>query len=314
MKIRLKKSLFESEGSVSSMTKELLDKYGINVDRGTIGEGTGIAEDAAAGKGGGIDTNTTYFAIDPNTGEKKYFAGTREKVYDPMTGIPYNTALMDFEFRNFLAKFNSDPEMSIFSTYFTSEGTIVWSFQVSTAATDGINICFNPAFFSTMMAVGDDLVKQYNNKSFRFLPALFIIMHECYHIFLNHLTRADHLGWIDDGRKNNVAADYEVNASIVKSWGDKSTLDDDNPLKKVFTLPFVVNKIFGRCNYDFFNWDWATIKEYLQEHPELDNEFADNDEQTPQQPQKGWSESEKQAIQDGMELAKELVRQGIIKI
>ena len=71
----------------------------------------------------------------------------------------------------------------------------VYTFQVETEATDGYNLFVNPAFAAKL-----DMTEK-----------AFVLAHEVMHCLLNHLRRErgrDH--W-----KSNIAADYEVNDTLV---------------------------------------------------------------------------------------------------
>lgn len=78
---------------------------------------------------------------------------------------------------------------------FVSKLRFVYTFRVKTQATDGYNLFVNP---------------QFTNK-LDFSGKVFVMAHEVMHCLLNHMRR----GRGHDPHKSNVAADYEVNASLV---------------------------------------------------------------------------------------------------
>lgn len=73
----------------------------------------------------------------------------------------------------------------------------VYTFHVNTQATDGYNIFVNPQFTSHLSLE----------------EKVFVLAHEMMHCILNHLRREQVRG--DDHHKANVAADYEVNSTIL---------------------------------------------------------------------------------------------------
>lgn len=71
----------------------------------------------------------------------------------------------------------------------------VYTFRVPTQATDGYSIYINPQFTYNMDLTGK----------------VFVMAHEIMHCVLNHLRR----GKSHDPERSNIAADYEVNISLV---------------------------------------------------------------------------------------------------
>lgn len=72
----------------------------------------------------------------------------------------------------------------------------IYTFKVSTQATDGFNIYINPQFTANLDLTGK----------------VFVMAHEIMHCVLNHLRR----GKGHDPQQSNIAADYEVNSTIVE--------------------------------------------------------------------------------------------------
>ena len=70
----------------------------------------------------------------------------------------------------------------------------VYTFQVSTQATDGFNVFVNPQFTYNLDLTGK----------------CFVMAHEIMHCLLNHMRR----GKNHDHEKSNIAADYEVNITL----------------------------------------------------------------------------------------------------
>ena len=80
-----------------------------------------------------------------------------------------------------------------------SELRFVYTFRVQTQATDGYNVFVNPQFTNGLDLTGKT----------------FVLAHEILHCLLNHLRRAKQAGH-NDQYKSNVAADYEVNSTLVE--------------------------------------------------------------------------------------------------
>ena len=73
----------------------------------------------------------------------------------------------------------------------------VYTFRVKTQATDGVNIFINPQFTANLDFEGK----------------VFVLAHELWHCVLDHMRRGRQAG--HDHRKSNIAADHEVNNTLV---------------------------------------------------------------------------------------------------
>ena len=84
----------------------------------------------------------------------------------------------------------------------------IYTFRVSTQATDGFNILVNPQFTANM----------------NFTEKCFVMAHEVMHCLLNHLRRIKGR----DPNRSNIAADYEVNVTLcnIEANGSKRMLFD----------------------------------------------------------------------------------------
>lgn len=110
----------------------------------------------------------------------------------------------------------------------------IYTFKVSTMATDGSHLFINP---------------QFADKELDFTGKVFVLAHEVMHCLLNHLRRARVAGH-NDARLSNVAADAETNITLVdiglfkdstiknlkgiydpkyKNWGYEKIYDDIKP-------------------------------------------------------------------------------------
>lgn len=78
---------------------------------------------------------------------------------------------------------------------FISKLRFIYTFQISTQATDGFNIFVNPQFTYNLDLTGKT----------------FVMAHELMHCLLNHMRRGKGL----DHQRSNIAADYEVNITLV---------------------------------------------------------------------------------------------------
>lgn len=78
---------------------------------------------------------------------------------------------------------------------FISKLRFIYTFRVPTQATDGYNVFVNPQFTASL-----DLAQK-----------TFVMAHEIMHCLLNHMRRGAGM----DPQKSNVAADYEVNYTLV---------------------------------------------------------------------------------------------------
>lgn len=78
---------------------------------------------------------------------------------------------------------------------FISKLRMIYSFRVATQATDGLNIFVNPQFTANLDFTGK----------------CFVMAHELMHCLLNHMRR----GKGHNPERSNIAADYEVNATLV---------------------------------------------------------------------------------------------------
>lgn len=77
---------------------------------------------------------------------------------------------------------------------FISKLRFIYTFRVSTQATDSLNIFVNPQFTASLDFTGK----------------CFVMAHELMHCLLNHMRR----GKGHDHERSNIAADYEVNVTL----------------------------------------------------------------------------------------------------
>lgn len=98
----------------------------------------------------------------------------------------------------------------------------VYTFRVPTQATDGLRILINPQFTYNLDLTGK----------------VFVMAHEIMHCLLNHLRR----GRGHDPEKSNIAADYEVNQTLV----DMGLVKDSTVIK----LEALFDKKYATLGYE----------------------------------------------------------------
>lgn len=164
----------------------------------------------------------------------------------------------------------------------------IYTFKVSTQATDGYNIFINPQFTYNLDLTGK----------------VFVMAHEIMHCLLNHLRR----GKGHDPNKSNIAADYEVNV----------TLSELGLIK-----PATIEKIGGLYDKKYTNWGYEKIYDQLpsgSSQKSMDNSNQSQQAQQNQQNQGSGNGSQNQNQQysdeykKGWNQAMEDYKNGKIKI
>lgn len=117
---------------------------------------------------------------------------------------------------------------------FISKLRFIYTFGVRTQATDGYNLFVNPWFTATKLD---------------FTAKVFVMAHEVMHCLLNHMRR----GKGHDPEQSNIAADYEVNASLV-----------DVDFCKLSTI----SKIGALYDEKYVDWGYEKI---YDDHPTIPN-------------------------------------------
>lgn len=130
----------------------------------------------------------------------------------------------------------------------------IYTFRVKTQATDGYNLFVNPWFTATQLD---------------FTGKVFVMAHEVMHCLLNHLRR----GKGHDPEKSNIAADYEVNDTLV-----------DIDLVKASTIL----KIGGLYNKKYNGWGYEKI---YDDNPSMPNNGNMNNNAQSKQAKQGGSDS-----------------------
>lgn len=164
----------------------------------------------------------------------------------------------------------------------------VFSPQVSTMCTDGITICINPVFFQHLL----DKCEQAGLK--KASGVIFVIIHELYHVLLQHVYRQN-AGKFPPSEITNIAADYEVNNSIIRDLGKESS-----SLGKIedWDYDFVKNIING-----YVKKDWQ-----LKSFDEIFSLMKKDMESTPEEK---WTPETIEVIKEAIEAAKQEIREGL---
>lgn len=142
------------------------------------------------------------------------------------------------EVKDLLNVMRDDPNFSFLSPYINKP--IIWTYEAKTAFTDGIRIYMSPLFATKLMGRGagfteaeawwgtlngeqqmdQDYIDEYFKRKMKYV--MFVIVHECYHIFYNHIRRASlkYGGHPTAQEKDvgNISMDLEINRDIESTF------------------------------------------------------------------------------------------------
>lgn len=138
---------------------------------------------------------------------------------------------------------------------FISKLRFIYTFKVQTQATDGFNVFVNPQFTAGLDFTGK----------------VFVMAHELMHCLLNHMRR----GKGHDHERSNIAADYEVNDTLV-----------DLGLFKEATI----KKLGALVDMKYKNWGYEKIYD-SNPHGNADDNMSNSDEKGEAGDNKGESQS-----------------------
>lgn len=106
---------------------------------------------------------------------------------------------------------------------------ILWSFNIDTAASDGVRIAFNPVFAEQLLYKGKGQVKELMSQGKRMSQSdrvitmarlvLYVICHEAYHQIYRHREQAERKTETQGGKNHqlaNIAMDAEINRDLEK--------------------------------------------------------------------------------------------------
>ena len=173
---------------------------------------------------------------------------------------------------------------------FASKLRPIYTFRVKTQATDGYNLFINPQFTYNLDLTGK----------------VFVMAHEIFHCVLNHMRR----GASHDPERSNIAADYEVNATI-------ADLD--------LITPATIQKLGALYDAKYKDWGYEKIYDSNPSGPKepMANDKAGKDQQkqqsgSGQDQQSGSGQNQKQNYSDeykaGWNKAMEDYKNGKLKL
>jgi predicted metal-dependent peptidase len=140
---------------------------------------------------------------------------------------------------------------------FISKLRYVYTFKVQSQATDGFNVFVNPQFTANLDFTGK----------------CFVMAHELMHCLMNHMRREQGR----DHTKSNIAADYEVNTTLVSiGLFKESTVKN---LKAYIDMKFKdmgFEKIYDICNSSSSD-DMSNDDQAKQAQQNQDSEDGDGD-------------------------------------
>ena len=150
---------------------------------------------------------------------------------------------------------------------FANRLQVVYTFRIKTQATDGFHLFVNPQFTNDLT----------------FEEKVFVLAHECMHCVLDHMRRGRQAG--HDSKKSNIAADYEVNQTLV-----------DLGLFSASTI----QKIKGLIDAKYSGWAYERI---YDDNPKGDSSSGsnNNDQKGQQGEQGGGQKGQSQADPDNNE-------------
>ena len=143
----------------------------------------------------------------------------------PMTFVPADVA-NEIDLIKF--KMDSDDLMGVVSRRIS--GGIIYTFGITTAASDGVRIAINPVFAQLAILNGMDAVTQANITGDAAIAARsrfiqFIILHECFHQIYDHHSQYEiHVPPKDRNNLHgiaNIAMDAEINRDIESSFNGR---------------------------------------------------------------------------------------------
>lgn len=134
------------------------------------------------------------------------------------TIYPRRIALLTESYLNDMLK---DKDMKVFKKYFNKP--IIWTFEVSTAATDGVRLFFNPAFADHLFSIDAEYMKKkkalgHSTSGILGTAIKFVLIHEAYHQIYQHVIREqmkkETSGHPELHGLANIAQDVEINRDI----------------------------------------------------------------------------------------------------
>ena len=188
------------------------------------------------------------------------------------------------------------PNLGLFLKYFSKP--IIWSWDIETAASDGIRIGFNPAFANRLLDLGDiefkEIRKQWMASGRGRIDVtkaqicaskyfLFVLIHEAFHQLYRHREQAEQKPETENGKNHelaNIAMDAEINRDIEKLM--ISSLKGGIP----FNFRGATEKIGGVFDnrFDHQTWDIIFDAYYNGAVAPPKSPFKHNDEKSQKKP------------------------------
>ena len=182
-----------------------------------------------------IDIRKLYGATMNNSGYSiplaKMNVPIKVKVTDAITGNTHEEEIIPAEIASFcdMAKATAmtDKQLGVILQRFPKP--VIWSFNVDTAASDGVRIAFNPIFAQQLIYQGKQLLHDEIDSGKRLTGSdrithmarlfLFVLVHEAYHQIYRHREQAEIKSETQGGKNHtlaNIAMDAEINRDIEK--------------------------------------------------------------------------------------------------
>lgn len=182
-----------------------------------------------------IDIRKLYSETMNNSGYSiplaKMNVPVKVKVTDAITGNTHEEEIIPAEIAAFcdMAKATAmtDKQLGVILQRFPKP--VIWSFNVDTAASDGVRIAFNPIFAQQLIYQGKQILsdeiasgKRLNGTDRITHMAglfLFVLVHEAYHQIYRHREQAERKPETQGGKNHtlaNIAMDAEINRDIEK--------------------------------------------------------------------------------------------------
>lgn len=153
------------------------------------------------------------------------------KITDAITGEQTEEEIIPAEIASFceMAKTQAASTRELGPILGRFNKPILWSFNIDTAASDGVRIAFNPVFAEQLLYKGKGQVKELMSQGKRMSQAdrvitmarlvLYVICHEAYHQIYRHSEQVERKTETQGGKNHqlaNIAMDAEINRDLEK--------------------------------------------------------------------------------------------------
>lgn len=153
------------------------------------------------------------------------------KITDAITGEQTEEEIIPAEIASFceMAKTQAASTRELGPILGRFNKPILWSFNIDTAASDGVRIAFNPVFAEQLLYKGKGQVKELMSQGKRMSQSdrvitmarlvLYVICHEAYHQIYRHIEQAERKTETQGGKNHqlaNIAMDAEINRDLEK--------------------------------------------------------------------------------------------------